>query len=136
MDVAQAQADASVGTAYSYADGQLPDWALLGEYDNGSASGAGRTEYIWLQTADGAMPIGMYRGGKFYAIHADHLGTPRLTTDETKAPVWQWPYSGFGNNKPTGVLQATGKPLMRLYPTSCKLWRMKEVMRNIARLRN
>jgi RHS repeat-associated protein len=107
---AQAQADASVGTAYSYADGQLPKWALVGEYDNGSASGAGRTEYIWLPTDSGAIPIGLYRGGKFYALHSDHLGTPRVMTNETNAPVWQWPYSAFASNKPTGVLRATAKP--------------------------
>jgi RHS repeat-associated protein len=107
---AQAQADASVGTAYSYADGQLPEWALLGEYDNGSASGAGRTEYIWLPTADGATPIGLYRGGKLFAIHSDHLGTPRVMASEANVPLWQWPYSGFGNNKPTGVLKATANP--------------------------
>jgi RHS repeat-associated protein len=107
---AQALADASVGTAYTYADGQLPEWALLGEYDNGSAKGTGRTEYIWLPTRDGAMPIGLYRGGKFYAIHSDHLGTPRVMTSDTNTPVWQWPYSGFGSNKPTGVLKATANP--------------------------
>jgi RHS repeat-associated protein len=106
---AQALADASIGTAYSYADGQLPEWALLGEYDNGSSNGAGRTEYIWLPTADGATPIGIYRGGKFYAIHSDHLGTPRAMTNEAAKQVWQWPYSAFGNNKPSGVLKATAK---------------------------
>ena len=24
--------------------------------------------------------------------------------------MWQWPYSGFGNDKPTGVLKATPNP--------------------------
>ena len=76
----QAQANTSVGTAYSYADtGQtgLPEWALLGEYDNGSAKGAGRSEYIWLPTEDqggqSATPVGMFRNGRFFAVHADHL---------------------------------------------------------------
>ena len=110
---AQAQADASIGTAYSYADGQLPEWALLGEYDNGSASGVGRTEYVWLPTDSGAMPIGLYRGGKILAIHSDHLGTPRLMTSETNTPVWQWPYSAFGTNKPTGILQTTAKATLK-----------------------
>jgi RHS repeat-associated protein len=31
-------------------------------------------------------------------------------TNETNAPVWQWPYSAFASNKPTGVLRATAKP--------------------------
>ena len=105
---AQAQTDASLGSAYMYADGQLPSWAVLGEYDNGSASGAGRTEYIWLPTEDGgAVPVGMFRNSKFFAIHSDHLGTPRLMTDSLNKPVWQWPYSAFGNNKPTGILKPT-----------------------------
>uniref|UniRef100_UPI0037838DBC RHS repeat-associated core domain-containing protein n=1 Tax=Caenimonas koreensis TaxID=367474 RepID=UPI0037838DBC len=102
---------AGLGTAYVYGDGPIPAWAMLGEYDNGSAVGKGRTEYIWLPTQDGqALPVGMYRNGKFYAVHADHLGTPRLITDEANKPVWQWPYSAFGNNAPTGVLQATPNP--------------------------
>uniref|UniRef100_UPI0037844005 RHS repeat domain-containing protein n=1 Tax=Caenimonas koreensis TaxID=367474 RepID=UPI0037844005 len=102
---------AGLGTAYVYGDGPIPAWAMLGEYDNGSAVGKGRTEYIWLLTQDGqALPVGMYRNGKFYAVHADHLGTPRLITDEANKPVWQWPYSAFGNNTPTGVLQSTPNP--------------------------
>ncbi len=105
----RAHANASVGTAYVHGDGELPGWALLGEYDNGSAAGAGRTEYIWLPTPDGAIPVGMFRNGKLFAIHPDHLGTPRLMTNESNTPVWQWPYSAFGNNKPTGVLKATPK---------------------------
>jgi RHS repeat-associated protein len=101
----------SIGTVYVYGDGPLPTWALLGEYDNGSAYGRGRTEYIWLPTEDGsAIPVGMYRNGKFFAIHSDHLGTPRLMTDDTNKPIWQWPYSAFGSNKPTGVLKATPNP--------------------------
>ena len=85
--------------------------ALLGEYDNGSAVGRGRMEYIWLPTEDGnAIPIALYRNAKFFAIHTDHLGTPRLVTDQDNKPVWQWPYSAFGQAKPTGVLKATPNP--------------------------
>ena len=103
--------DTRVGTAYSFADEQLPSWALLGDYDNGSAKGAGRSEYIWLPTEDGsATPVGMYRNSKFFALHSDHLGTPRLVTSDTNTPVWQWPYSAFGNNRPTGVLKAKANP--------------------------
>ena len=107
---AQAQANTSIGTAYTFADGPIPQWAILGEYDNGSAKGAGRSEYIWLPTQDGAIPVGMFRNGKFFAIHSDHLGTPRLMTTEANQPVWQWPYSAFGDNKPTGILRATPNP--------------------------
>ncbi|MGE4240054.1 RHS repeat-associated core domain-containing protein [Ramlibacter sp.] len=106
---------ASLGDIFVYGDGPIPGWALLGEYDNGKGKEA--TEYIWLPTEDGsAIPVGMLRGGKFYAIHADHLGTPRLIADEKNRAVWQWPYSAFGQNEPTGVLEARdskSKPAIR-----------------------
>ena len=83
----------------------------VGEYDNGSASGAGRVEYIWLPTDDGsAIPIAMLRGSRYYQIHSDHLGTPRLIKDDAAKPTWQWAYSAFGDNKPTGILKATANP--------------------------
>ena len=113
------QSKAMLGTAYVYgdADAQLPDWALLGEYGNGSAKGKGRSEYIWLPTEDqGAIPVGLYRNEHLYAIHTDHLGTPRLITNEQNQPVWQWAYSAFGNNKPTGVLQARGIQALQVRP--------------------
>ncbi len=106
----QQQATTSIGTAFVYADGFLPSWAILGDYDNGSASGNGKSEYIWLPTGDGAIPVGLFRNGRFFAIHTDHLGTPRLMTNDVNKPVWQWPYSAFGTTKPTGVLKATAKP--------------------------
>ncbi|WP_374670067.1 RHS repeat-associated core domain-containing protein [Ramlibacter sp.] len=108
----QAAANTSIGTAYLYADaGVIPSWAILGEYDNGSATGKGRTEYIWLPTEDGTgIPVGIIRNGKLYGIHTDHLGTPRVMKNEANEVVWQWPYSAFGQNKPTGVLKATPNP--------------------------
>jgi hypothetical protein len=59
---ATAQANATLGQSYVYADAgsQLPGYALLGEYGNGGASSSGRLEYIWLPTEDGdATPIGL-----------------------------------------------------------------------------
>ena len=108
---ATAQTNASIGTSYAYAEAGIPSWAMLGEYDNGSASGAGRVEYIWLPTDDGsAIPIAMLRGSRYYQIHSDHLGTPRLIKDDAAKPTWQWAYSAFGDNKPTGILKATANP--------------------------
>lgn len=108
---ATAQTNATLGQSYVYADGQLPEYALLAEYGNGAASGTGRLEYIWLPTDSGAaIPVGVYRASRFYAIHADHLNTPRLMTDDSNKVVWQWPYSAFGDNKPTGILKATASP--------------------------
>ena len=108
---AKAQANATLGQSYVYADAPLPGWALLGEYGNGGSKSAGRLEIVWLPTENGsAIPIGLYRNGRLHAIHPDHLGTPRLITDEANKPVWQWPYSAFGANKPSGILKATPKP--------------------------
>jgi RHS repeat-associated protein len=108
---AKAQANATLGQSFVYADAPLPEWALLGEYGNGGSKSAGRLEILWLPTEDGnAIPVGLYRNGRFYAVHPDHLGTPRLITDDGNKPVWQWPYSAFGANKPTGILKATTKP--------------------------
>jgi RHS repeat-associated protein len=108
---ARAQANATLGQSFVYADAPLPEWALLGEYGNGGSKSAGRLEVLWLPTEDGgALPIGLYRNGRFYAIHPDYLGTPRLITNDANEPVWQWPYSAFGANKPTGILKATQKP--------------------------
>ena len=115
----QTDPTSSLGTAYLYADADtgLGQHSLLGEYGNGATRSNGRTEYIWLPLEDGSnnatsIPIGMLRNGKLFAIHPDHpdLGTPRLVTDEDNTPVWQWPYSAFGDNKPTGILKATPNP--------------------------
>ena len=57
----QAQANTSIGTAYIYDD----DGSLLGEYDNGSAKAAGRTEYIWLPVENGQpIPMGIMQIGR------------------------------------------------------------------------
>ncbi len=108
----------SLGVVYLHGDGEIPPWALLGEYDNGTAKGRGSTEYIWLPLEDGsAIPVGMFRGGKLYAVHTDHLGTPRVVKDDQRRPVWQWPYSAFGDNKPTGPLIEARKPPTQLSAT-------------------
>ena len=100
-----------LGTTYVYGDGELGEHTLLGEYGNGSAKGKGRTEYIWLPVEGGAsIPVGLYRNGRFYAMHSDHLGTPRLITDQSNEVVWQWAYSAFGDNAPTGVMRMTAPP--------------------------
>ncbi len=107
----QAQRNATLGQSFVYADGQLGEYNLLGEYGNGGNKGTGRIEYLWLPTETGqAQLIGLYRNNRFYAIHADPLGTPRLITDDTGKPVWQWPYSAFGDNPPSGILKATANP--------------------------
>jgi RHS repeat-associated protein len=116
---AQAQQNATLGQSYVYADGPLNSYNLLGEYGNGGSKSAGRMEYIYLPPSTGsgqatetgtAQLIGLYKNNRFYAVHTDHLGTPRQITDDTNKVVWQWAYSAFGDNKPTGILKATTNP--------------------------
>lgn len=106
------QSKATLGQSYLFDDASLGDSpSLLGEYGNGGTKSSGRVEYIWLPTESGqAQLIGLYKGGRFYAIHTDHLGTPRLITDDSNQVVWQWAYSAFGDNKPSGILKATSNP--------------------------
>jgi RHS repeat-associated protein len=54
--------------------------------------------------------VGLHRANRYWAIHSDHLATPRLMRDDRATPVWQWPYSAFGDNQPIGALRATAKP--------------------------
>jgi len=108
---AQAQQNATLGQSYVYGDDQIGSYNLLGEYGNGGTKSAGRMEYIYLPTETGtAQLIGLYKNNRFYAVHTDHLGTPRSITDDTNKVVWQWAYSAFGDNKPTGILKATTNP--------------------------
>ena len=107
---AQAQQNATLGQSYVYGDGPLNSYNLLGEYGNGSSQGLARTEYLWLPTETGqAELVGLYQNDRFYAVHTDHLGTPRKVTDDAGKVAWQWAYSAFGDNKPTGPLRSSPK---------------------------
>jgi RHS repeat-associated protein len=116
-----AQTNATLGDSYLYAEEQsgIPSWALLGEYGNGGSNSTGRTEYLWLpQDAGGgiggsgnqAIPVGIYRAGQFYSLQTDHLGTPRVMKNNQNIVVWQWPYSAFGENQPSGTLRTSTSP--------------------------
>lgn len=59
------------------------------------------TEYIYLPTASGPMPIAVQIGEALYAIDSDHLNTPRRLTDINGKPVWQWVTTAFGELEPT-----------------------------------
>jgi RHS repeat-associated protein len=100
-------ADDSEGTGSGGSSASLPSYAMLGEYCNG-ASGCVQQEYLWLPLDNGqAIPVGLLRSSRLYAIHTDHLGTPRLIHDDSNTPIWQWAYSAFGENAPSGPLKAT-----------------------------
>jgi RHS repeat-associated protein len=86
-----------LGWAYTYDE----DGTLIAEKGTGGANSSGSTQYISLPTASGPMPVAVVIDGAMYAVHSDHLNTPRRLTDATGQPVWQWPYSAFGDEKPT-----------------------------------
>ena len=87
-----------LGTAYVYDE----DGNIMGETGNGGASSNGTTDYIWLPTPAGtSVLVGAVVNGNPYAVHTDHLGTPRRLTDAQNKPAWQLAYSAFGDNAPT-----------------------------------
>ena len=127
---AVAQSNATLGQSYVYDDalGDVP--MLLGEYGNGGSNSGGRKEYLWLPVNGQAMPIGVYTGPsvgwELYAVHADHLNTPRMVSTGPQVTHWQWPYSAFGDERPVGQLVelAAGSipaPYLVDYATGAKL---------------
>ncbi|CAN7503707.1 hypothetical protein LJR066_003316 [Acidovorax sp. LjRoot66] len=86
-----------LGFAYVY--GQ--DGTLLGEYGMGGSNSTGTTQYIYLPTANGPMPIAAIVNGVAYAVHSDHLNTPRKLTQADGQVAWQWAYSASGDEQPT-----------------------------------
>ena len=86
-----------LGWAYLYDE----EGSLLGEYGMGGASSGGQGQYFYLPTANGPMPIAAEIDGQLYAIHSDHLNTPRHLTQADGQPAWQWAYSAYGDEAPT-----------------------------------
>ncbi len=62
---------------------------LVGEYDE---AGTVKQETIWL----GNLPVATHQNGQTYAVHTDHLGTPRVITDSSYVEVWRWDSDPFG----------------------------------------
>lgn len=86
-----------LGWSYVYAE----DGSLLGEYGSGGNLSSGTAQYLYLPTASGPMPIAAIIKGQTYAIHSDHLNTPRKLTQADGQAAWQWAYSAFGEEQPT-----------------------------------
>lgn len=87
----------NLGYAYAYDE----DGTLLGEQGMGGANSSGQALYIWMPTANGPIPVMMLTEGARYAVHADHLNTPRQLTAWDGPLAWQWTYSAFGDAQPT-----------------------------------
>ena len=86
-----------LGYSYVYAE----DGSLLGEYGSGGSNSTGTAQYLYLPTASGPMPIAAVIKGQTYAVHSDHLNTPRKLTQPDGQVAWQWAYSAFGDEQPT-----------------------------------
>jgi RHS repeat-associated protein len=85
------------GYAYLYDE----EGTLLAEYGSGGVASAGNAKYIYLPTATGPQPVLTIQSDKPYAVHADHLNTPRRLTQADGQVAWQWAYSAFGDEAPT-----------------------------------
>ena len=90
-------ASEKLGFAYYYDE----DGSLLYELGSGGANSTGSSHYVYLPTPAGPMPIATYTGSKHYAVHTDHLNTPRRLTNSAKQVAWQWAFSAFGDEVPT-----------------------------------
>lgn len=93
-----AKSDAEhLGWVYLYDE----EGSLLGEYGMGGAASAGQSQFLYLPTAQGPIPMAAEIDSRLYAIHTDHLGTPRRLTQADGQPAWQWAYTPYGDEAPT-----------------------------------
>jgi hypothetical protein len=83
--VANPSASEKLGFQYFYDE----DGSLLYELGAGGANSTGSAHYVHLPTPSGPMPIAYYNGSKHYAVHTDHLSTPRRLTNSSKQVAWQ-----------------------------------------------
>lgn len=74
---------------------------LIGEYGTGGPASTGSAEYIWLPTPGAPVPVAAVINGTMFAVHTDHLNTPRRLSNTSGQAVWQWKYSAFGDEQPT-----------------------------------
>jgi RHS protein len=67
------------------------------------------TDWVWLdgepvaQFEDSYDALGVYVGTNVTYLHSDHLGTPRVGTDQARQVTWRYKSDAFGNGTPTGT---------------------------------
>ena len=89
----------SDGVFFTYGDAGK----LLGEY---ALDGSPLQETLYL----GDQPVAVLKDGVIYAVHTDHLGTPRAITDPANTVVWRWDSDPFGTTLPQEGTGADGQP--------------------------
>ncbi|MBU1361903.1 MAG: hypothetical protein KJ901_24505 [Gammaproteobacteria bacterium] len=95
-----------LGFAFVYDE----DGSLIAETGTGGANSTGSLQHVHLPTVGGAMPIALISNGQLYAVQADHLNTPRKLVNTDGLAVWQWKYSGFGEDQPTTLATRFADP--------------------------
>ena len=78
---------------------------LIAEHDQ---SGGLIRDYVWMDD----LPVAQIDQGEVFSyLHFDHLGSPRLATNDSQAVVWRWDSDAFGttaaNEDPDGDMNAT-----------------------------
>lgn len=68
---------------------------LIGEY---KADGTPISEYVWLADTPVAVIKGSGAGTEVFAVHADHLDTPRILMDTQWRVRWRWMGEPFGSS--------------------------------------
>ena len=106
-----------LGFAFVYDE----EGTLIAETGTGGANSAGSTQHIYLPTAGGPMPIAAIVNGTRYAVHSDHLNTPRQVVNDSAQVVWQWRYSGFGEEPPTTARTRFADPATNPNPGTTNL---------------
>jgi RHS repeat-associated protein len=67
---------------------------LIAEHDG---SGNLVRDYVWMN----GVPVAQIDSGEtFTYLHTDHLGTPRLATNDSQTVVWTWDSDAFGEGLP------------------------------------
>lgn len=95
--------------------------SLLAETGTGGANSAGNTQYIYLSTSNGPMPIAAVINDQIYTVHSDHLNTPRRLCNANGQPVWQWPGGAFMESSKVTKAGAATSMVSTLEPERCAI---------------
>jgi len=92
--IAETTANGEDNKTYVWSNGQpLAQFTVEGHAGVGQANGKAKQTNWQNQTLTESVAF----------IQTDHLGTPRMATDETGAVIWQWQGNAFGDTPPTGA---------------------------------